>query len=132
MWTTLRAFQAKAAVGILAGGAVLWTACVGANAPAESLDPSTLPENMRSDYATYAQRCSKCHSLGRSLNSGITDEKFWSLYVERMRRQPGSGISPKDAKEILRFLDYYSLVKKREKESAVAAAAAPPPDGGRR
>src|SRR5262245_47688535 len=63
----------------------------------EGLEPSTLPVELRADYAVFAQRCSKCHSLARPLNSGISDENYWSLYVARMRRQPGSGISQEDA-----------------------------------
>ena len=34
---------------------------------------------------------------------------MWADYVDRMRRQPGSGISPADTRPILRFLHYYSL-----------------------
>jgi hypothetical protein len=72
-------------------------------------DPSAnLPPELRGDYAVFAQRCSKCHSLSRPLESGITDDGFWKAYVERMRRQPASGISVADEAPILRFLHYYS------------------------
>src|SRR5258706_14077861 len=81
----------------------------------EGLDPSTLPDEVRGDYAVFAQRCSKCHSIARPLNSGISDENYWAMYVARMRRQPGSGISPDDAVAILRFLHYYSLEQLRKK-----------------
>lgn len=72
----------------------------------EGLDPRQMPEEVRSDYALFAQRCSKCHSLARPLQSGITGDEYWADYVERMRRQPGSGISREDAALILRFLHY--------------------------
>ena len=88
----------------------------------EGLEPATLPAELRADYAVFAQRCSKCHSLARPLNSGISDENYWSLYVARMRRQPGSGISQEDAAPILRFLHYYSLEQLRKNDKAV-----PPP-----
>jgi mono/diheme cytochrome c family protein len=88
----------------------------------EGLEPASLPAELRADYAVFAQRCSKCHSLARPLNSGISDENYWSLYVARMRRQPGSGISQEDASPILRFLHYYSLEQLRKNEKAV-----PPP-----
>ena len=88
----------------------------------EGLEPAALPVELRADYAIFAQRCSKCHSLARPLNSGISDENYWSLYVARMRRQPGSGISQEDAAPILRFLHYYSLEQLRKNEKAV-----PPP-----
>jgi hypothetical protein len=74
----------------------------------EGLDLQTIPPDLRGDYALFAQRCSKCHSLARPLNSGITNDEFWRLYVARMRRQPGSGISEGDTYYILRFLHWYS------------------------
>jgi hypothetical protein len=74
----------------------------------EAFDSATLPDDVRDDYALFAQRCSKCHSLARPLQSGISDEEYWHNYVERMRRQPGSGITPGEAPRILHFLRYYS------------------------
>src|SRR5262249_50010017 len=91
----------------------------------EGLDPSTLPTDVRPDYAIFAQRCSKCHSLARPLTSGITDDNYWSMYVARMRRQPGSGISQPDTTPILRFLHYYSLDQQRKR-----GPAAPPASSG--
>lgn len=75
----------------------------------EGLDATTLPPDIRPDYELFAVRCSKCHSLARPLESGIKNDVFWKEYVERMRRQPGSGISPADEVRILHFLHYYSL-----------------------
>ena len=90
------------------------TACA-PHEPAEGLATSGLPEEVRADYEVFAQRCSKCHSLARPLQSGISDDAYWKEYVERMRRQPGSGISPRDEEPILRFLHYYSLEEKRRR-----------------
>jgi hypothetical protein len=92
-----------------AGAAALFSCSVGRS---EGLDAASLPPEVRPDYELFAERCSKCHSLARPLESGITDDVFWKKYVERMRRQPGSGISPADEERILRFLHYYSLEKK--------------------
>ena len=94
----------------------------------EGLDTRTMPEEVRLDYALFAQRCSRCHSLARPLLSGITDDRYWNDYVERMRRQPGSGISIEDRTPILRFLHYYStgqLVKQDWRAPEVE-----PSDGG--
>jgi hypothetical protein len=74
----------------------------------DGLEVATLPVDVRPDYALFARRCSKCHQLARPLQSGIHDDAMWADYVERMRRQPGSGISPADTGPILRFLHYYS------------------------
>lgn len=74
----------------------------------DGLDVAQLPVDVRPDYALFARRCSKCHQLARPLNSGIRDDAMWAGYVERMRRQPGSGITRADTVPILRFLHYYS------------------------
>jgi hypothetical protein len=107
------------------------SACTVSGARSEGIDPSTLPVEVRADYAVFAQRCSKCHSLARPLNSGISDENYWAMYVARMRRQPGSGISPDDAPRILRFLHYYSLEQIRKREPASAPNAETPDPGMR-
>jgi hypothetical protein len=93
----------------------------------EGLDPTSLPEDVRPDYAVFAQRCSKCHSIARPLTSGIDDDEFWKEYVARMRRQPASGISEADSVVILRFLHYFSIEERRKKEKPLEPAPAPPP-----
>jgi predicted small secreted protein len=94
----------------------------------DGLDVAQLPEAVRPDYQLFARRCSKCHSLARPLGSGITDDEVWIAYVNRMRRQPGSGISPQDTTPILRFLHFYSVEQRRLKrmhDEASAGSAAP-------
>jgi hypothetical protein len=90
----------------------------------EGLDVSALPANIQPEYAVFSQRCSKCHSLTRPLNSGIADDHYWQLYVERMRRQPASGITLEDVPVILRFLHYYSVEITRAREQAKTSRAA--------
>ena len=101
----------------------------------ESLDPSTMPQEVRGDYAIFAQRCSKCHTLARPLNANITDDQQWVNYVNRMRRQPSSGISLDDQEHILKFLRYYAAELRRAESDrragpAPPSSAAPSPDGG--
>lgn len=99
----------------------------------ESLDPSTMPEEVRGDYAIFARRCSKCHTLARPLNANITDDDQWVNYVNRMRRQPASGISLDDQAHILTFLRYYAAELRRiEQERHGGAPPAPANDGGAR
>lgn len=93
---------------------------------AEGLDPSKIPDNVRADYEVFAVKCSKCHGLSRPLQSGITDDEQWKMYVRRMRRQQGSGISPEDEKVVLRFLHWYS-VDLRQKQAERRGEAPPPP-----
>lgn len=87
-------------------------ACSGAG---EGIEPSKLPNEVQADYAIFARRCSKCHSLARPLQSGIDSDEFWVHYVARMRAMPGSGISSEDEAKILRFLSYYSAELRRKK-----------------
>jgi hypothetical protein len=89
----------------------------GCGSRTEGLDPSKLPEDVRADYQLFARRCSKCHSLARPLTSGIKDDDQWVKYVNRMRRQPGSGISMEDQEHILKFLRYYAA-ELRAKDTA--------------
>ena len=100
----LAAFAAAALVTVLA------SACQ----RGEGLDPSKMPENIRADYELFANRCSKCHSLARPLTANISDDEQWVLYVNRMRRQPGSGISKTDQDGILRFLKWYAADLRRQ------------------
>ncbi len=102
----------------------------------ESLDASKMPEEVRGDYAIFARRCSKCHTLARPLNANITEDEHWVNYVNRMRRQPSSGISLEDQDHILKFLRYYAADLRRieqEKRGGSPPAPAPAPapaDGG--
>jgi hypothetical protein len=88
-----------------------------------------LPPEVRASYDVFARRCSKCHSLARPLDSGIDDDAYWAMYVDRMRRQPASGISIADRAPILAFLHYYALdqrARKATRSNATDASA----DGG--
>lgn len=125
-----RVALASTAVTALALGTALLGGC---RPSVEALDPTTMPESVRPDYRVFERRCSKCHSLARPLTSGITDQGQWESYVTRMRRQPGSGITPDDQVVILRFLKYYSedqLRKKAEKNGTAKPVELPPPPPG--
>ncbi len=111
-------FSRRALFALAASLALAMVGCPGTELRSETIDPQTLPDDVRADYGVFAQRCSKCHSLSRPLNSGIVDDDYWAMYVARMRRQPSSGISLEDSRVILRFLHYYSLQQRRKKERA--------------
>ena len=91
-------------------------ACASTMEQTEGMDTAGVPAEEQTDYAVFAQRCSKCHSLARPLNSGITDDGYWRMYVEKMRRQPGSGITENDRVPILRFLHWYSGSKQKTEQ----------------
>ena len=121
----LRSFvTVTAAMALLATTALAGAGCT----RGEGLDASKLPDDMRADYDIFAHKCSKCHSLARPLSANITDDEQWVLYVNRMRRQPGSGISPDDQTHILRFLRYYAADLRRikaEKNGGVPPQSVP-------
>jgi hypothetical protein len=90
-------------------------------------EAAALPSKLHADYLVFAQRCSKCHSLARPLNSGIDSDEYWKLYVERMRRQPASGISVADTVPILRFLHVYSIEQRKKKDLLLGEQPKTPP-----
>jgi hypothetical protein len=110
-----KAWSLQRSVVVAASLVVAATVFACGAARGEGLDPRSLPEAIRPDYALFAQRCSKCHSLARPLQSGIDDDEFWARYVARMRQQPGSGISADDSGVILRFLHYFAAEQRRHK-----------------
>lgn len=113
--------------------AIAIVAMVACRSRTEGIDTATIPDDLRSDYQIFATRCSKCHSLARPLTSNITDDEQWVMYVNRMRRQPGSGISYEDQAHILRFLKWYAADLRRQAEekrkggAPVPSASIPPP-----
>lgn len=115
-------------IAVAAFGAVF--ACGPRN---EGLDASKIPADLRGDYQLFTVRCSKCHSLARPLSAGITDDQQWVDYVNRMRRQPASGISYEDQAHILRFLKWYAAelrhqqAAKNADPSPPASSSSPPP-----
>ncbi len=116
--TVVRALVLAVLGGLAAWGCASWAR--------EGLDPATMPADLRPDYALFALRCSKCHSLARPLTSGIDDDNYWIDYVARMRRQPASGITAEDTVGILRFLHYFSMEEKR-RSGKLPPAVDPPP-----
>ena len=122
------------AIGALLVAAIIGTASCGSRT--EGLDTTKIPDELRSDYQRFSTKCSKCHSLARPLSANISDDDQWVMYVNRMRRQPGSGISYDDQAHILRFLQWYAAdlrqkAEEKRKGSAPAARAVsvpvPPP-----
>ncbi len=71
------------------------------------------PQDVKGAYHLFELRCSRCHTLERPLTAGVTSLDHWRAYVSRMRRNPGSGISPADGEKILVFLAFWAGEGKR-------------------
>lgn len=91
-----------------------------------------IPPQLRADYLSFVENCSKCHGLERPLTAHVTDTRHWDLYVARMMRTAGSAISESERPKILRFLYWYTERKVRlaneHSEAAKESVAAPAPE----
>lgn len=77
-------------------------------------DQARTPPTVRSACALTEQKCSRCHDLER-IRLAHHELVDWPVYVDRMRRMPGSGITPDDAAIILRCLRWVeSLQRERD------------------
>jgi hypothetical protein len=94
----------------------------------DGLDVSSLPPDVQRDYAVFANRCSKCHALSRPLALAAREDsdEYWARYVEKMRRQPESGISASDGVIVRRFLHFYSHAEKLRRDPDAGAPPAIP------
>lgn len=80
------------------------------------IDPkvlATYSPQAKAIYNLFRNKCSKCHTLARPINTDLSPTK-WEEYVKRMMSKPGSGIKPSEAKQIWQFL-VYDTVKRRTK-----------------
>ena len=107
-------------------GFTLTTATAGAAEEGEKVfaadkGPATIeikdfPEPIQKLYPLFSIKCAKCHPLARGIN---TDKEVSACmyYVKRMTRKPDSGISPKIAKDLYKFLKYFQLDKDKKKKA---------------
>ena len=69
------------------------------------IDVTAYPAKMQEAYELFTNKCSRCHTVARPINSTFMPEE-WRKYVYKMMRKPGSGLTPKTAEKIIRFLIY--------------------------
>jgi len=81
------------------------------------IDVSSYPPAMQSGYKTFSDKCSKCHTIARPINTTMTKEE-WERYVKRMMHKPNSGISDNQGKTIFDFLVYDQANRKDKNPSA--------------
>ncbi len=78
----------------------------------DSVDASSFPEAQKKRYKMFASKCSKCHTLARPINTDKSKGE-WKQYVKRMMNKPDSGISPKQGKQIYKFLKFWQANKNK-------------------
>ncbi len=76
------------------------------------IDVSTYSPEMQENYKLFEQKCSRCHTLARAINSEFVGEE-WRRYVYKMMRKPGSGLTPKTSEPIIKFLIYDSQTRRK-------------------
>jgi hypothetical protein len=103
----------------------------------DSIDVSKYPKEQQENYKVFTEKCSRCHTLARPINSDYALPAEWTAYVDKMRHKPRSGISDDAQKAITDFLIYDSSIRKKDliakklKDQAAAAGKdAAKPDAG--
>ncbi len=81
------------------------------------IDVSAYPPEMQKATRCLTDKCSKCHTIARPINTTMTKPE-WERYVKRMMHKPNSGISDSQGKTIFEFLAYDQKTRKDKNPSA--------------
>jgi cytochrome c553 len=82
-----------------------------------SINVSSYPADQQKNYKTFVDKCAKCHTIARPINTTMTTPE-WARYVKRMMHKPNSGISDAQGKSIYEFLAYDQENRKDKNASA--------------
>ncbi len=74
----------------------------------DKIDVSGWPEEEQQNYRVFAEKCNKCHTVARPINSRFTADE-WKRYLKRMLRRPDCNIDEAQARRIYDFLKYWSV-----------------------
>lgn len=80
----------------------------------ETIDVSKYPKEQQENYKVFSEKCAKCHTLARPINSQYALPEEWTAYVDKMRHKKRSGIDDDSQKTITSFLIYDSSVRKKD------------------
>ena len=81
------------------------------------IDVSAYPAPQQQGYKVFADKCAKCHTIARPINTTMTKDE-WERYVKRMMHKPNSGISDSQGKTIFEFVAYDQATRKDKNPSA--------------
>lgn len=80
----------------------------------DTINVSQYPPEQQEAYKVFSEKCSKCHTLARPINSDYALPEEWTAYVDKMRHKKRSGIDDDAQKTITQFLIYDSSVRKKD------------------
>jgi hypothetical protein len=83
----------------------------------DKVDVSKYPPEQQKGYKVFVEKCAKCHTIARPINTSMTAPE-WSRYVKRMMHKPNSGISDSQGKTIYEFLAYDQENRKEKNAKA--------------
>lgn len=81
------------------------------------IDVSAYPAAQQQGYKVFTEKCAKCHTIARPINTTMTKDE-WERYVKRMMHKPNSGISDSQGKTIFDFVAYDQANRKDKSPSA--------------
>ncbi len=83
----------------------------------DKINVSAYPADQQKGYKVFVDKCAKCHTIARPINTTMTKPE-WERYVKRMMHKPNSGISDAQGKTIFEFLAYDQENRKDKNASA--------------
>ena len=86
-----------------------------------TINISAYPPEQQKGYKVFTEKCSKCHTIARPINTMMTTAE-WERYVKRMMHKPNSGINDSQGKTIFEFLSYDQANRKDKNPSAFSKA----------
>jgi mono/diheme cytochrome c family protein len=81
------------------------------------IDVSAYPPAQQQGYKVFTDKCAKCHTIARPINTTMTKDE-WERYVKRMMHKPNSGIGDSQGKTIFEFVAYDQANRKDKNPSA--------------
>lgn len=87
----------------------------------DSIDVTGYPLVQQENYRLFAEKCSRCHTLARPINSPLVDAATWTRFVKRMhgknqaRANGGPLLSGDEAKRVISFLTFDSRERKMKR-----------------
>ena len=108
-------------IACLAAPLFLWAQSSNVTLPQDKgpdkINVSAYPPDQQKGYKVFVDKCAKCHTIARPINTTMTLPE-WSRYVKRMMHKPNSGIGDSQGKTIYEFLAYDEENRKDKNPSA--------------